>query len=232
MKIEYVYTADDPVVSVVIPSVPANDHSKTTTCLTDQALDQEYELLVVNDDQIDRSTARNRGIERASAEIVALTDDDCEPPADWLSSIVRAFTETDDLVCLEGPITGGSTYTGTRHYVGCNLAVQRDAALSVGGFDSRYAGWREDTEFGWRMERQTEGTCAYSPAMRMCHPTVPRSPLDRRRERLLKAEYPKRYDRIIDANPARRLYRWARAVGLTRRINGFRNRLRRHRRIE
>lgn len=223
MAVEYAREADSPAISVVIPSIPDNDHSITTRHLAEQEFDEEYEVVVVNDASLDRSEARNLGLRRARAEIVALTDDDCKPPVDWLASIHREFADDPDLVCLEGAVYGGSRYQGSRHYVGCNLAVQREAALAVGGFSSRYATWREDTEFGWRMERDASGECRYSDAVRMCHPTVPRTPIDRHTERLLRAEYPKRYEEVLNATLFKRLRRRARTVGLTRYVNRLRN---------
>src|SRR3954451_20720738 len=37
------------------------------------------------------ASARNEGIAAARAELVAMTDDDCEVPPDWLASMVAAL---------------------------------------------------------------------------------------------------------------------------------------------
>ena len=219
--------ASDPDLSVVISTIPAYDHAGVVEHLREQEFDRPYELLIVEDGELDRSAARNRGLREAAADVVALTDDDCEPPPDWLGAVWRTFESVDDLVCLEGAVYGGARYRGRRHYVGCNLAVDREAALDVGGFDSEFAGWREDTEFGWRMERDAEGACAFDPRVRVRHPTVPRSPLDPRRERMLRAAYPERYDAILDRHPLQRVYRAARAAGVTPVVHRQLNRVRR-----
>lgn len=226
MSIERPVRTRDPAVSVVVPSVPDHDHARTVALLEAQAFDHPYEVIVVNDGSIDRSEARNRGIEAASVDVVALTDDDCEPPADWLARIRSAFLDPD-LVCLEGGVYGGCRYTGTRRYLGCNVAVRRDAALAVGGYRSEYAGWREDTEFGWRLESKASGRCRYDDDLRMRHPTVPRTVPDLACERRLRAEYPERYREVIGTGPLHRLYLLARAAGIAPRINRLRNRLRR-----
>lgn len=227
MPIEYARRATDPAISVVVPSVPAYNHETTLACLDTQRIKEPYEVLVVNDASLDRSEARNAGLREATAEIVALTDDDTKPPEDWLSNIYHEFTTNPDLVCLEGPVFGGCRSVGPRRYVGCNLAVRREAALAVGGFRSAFSEWREDVEFGWRMEAEAEGVCRYSEAVRMCHPTAPRTAFKTELERQLREEYPERYDEIMNASVKRRLYRRARAVGITQPVQYAINALRR-----
>ena len=226
MGLSRLHRADDPAISVVIPSVPASDHRPTVACLESQTLDAPYEVVLVDDADLDRSAARNRGLEAAAAPVVALTDDDTRPPPEWLAVAHRAFEEHPSLVCLEGPVYGGARNRRPRHYVGCNLAVDREAALAVGGFRSAFAAWREDVEFGWRMERDADGVCRFDEAFRMCHPTVPRTPLDLDLERRLRAEYPDRYDEILDDACWRGLYRRARAAGITPPLQRLRNAVR------
>jgi GT2 family glycosyltransferase len=155
--------------------------------------------------------------------VVALTDDDTRPPADWLATALSAFEADPDLACLEGPVYGGCRSFGPRHYVGCNLAVRRTAALDVGGFRSAYSEWREDVEFGWRMEAEADGNCRFEPSFRMCHPEVPRTAFDPDLERRLKREYPDRYEEVMEATVIRRCYRRARAAGLTQPLQRVRN---------
>ncbi|AZH24019.1 glycosyltransferase [Haloplanus aerogenes] len=223
MGIEYVRRAATPAISVVVPSVPAYDHEPTITRLERQELDAPYEIVLVDDGEIDRSAARNRGLEAASADVVALTDDDTRPPDDWLATALAAFEADPDLVCLEGPVYGGCRSFGPRHYVGCNLAVRRGAAIDVGGFRSTFSEWREDVEFGWRMEAEADGHCRFEPSFRMCHPEVPRTAFDAALERRLKGEYPERYAAVMDVTLTRRLYRRARAAGITQPIQRVRN---------
>ncbi|WP_254769082.1 glycosyltransferase family 2 protein [Salinilacihabitans rarus] len=194
----------DPRVSVVVPTIPANDHEAVVETLREQTADA-YEVLVVDDASLDICEARNAGIRAARGEIVALTDDDCRPPREWIDRIEAAFDRDPDLVCLEGAVDGGRTYDGERRYVGCNLAFDREAALAVGGFRPAFAGWRDDTEFGWRMERDADGRCAYADAVRMRHPDPPRASIDAALEERLKREYPDRYEAVLvpDTLPGR-----------------------------
>ncbi len=196
MAIERPITTTDPRISVVIPTIPDNSHAEVVGCLESQTFDS-FEVLVVNDASLDICEARNAGIEAANATVVALTDDDCCPGSGWLSTVAHEFNTQPNLVCLEGKVEGGRAYHGERKYVGCNLSFDRDAALAVGGFDSGYAGWRDDTEFGWRMERDADGECRYSDDVRMTHPELPRATIDKTLEARLKAAYPDRYEDII-----------------------------------
>lgn len=231
MTVTHVQSAIDPVLSVVVPSIPAHDHSRTVEHLRSQTLTAPYEILLVDDASLDRSAARNRGLEAATADVVALTDDDTAPPPEWLATIHRAFTNDPNLVCLEGPVYGGCRSDRPRHYVGCNLAVRRADALAVGGFKSEFSEWREDVEFGWRMERDADGTCRFERAMQMCHPSTPRTAFDATLERELKAAYPDRYATVMNGSARKRLYRWCRSVGLTQPIHRLLNRLGYHRTV-
>lgn len=226
MGVERARPVDDPAISVVIPSVPSHDHRPTLACLDEQRVDGPFEVLLVDDGGLDRSAARNRGLEAATADVVALTDDDTRPPPDWLAVARREFHDHPDLALLEGPVYGGARSFGPRHYVGCNLAVRREAALEVGGFRSVYSEWREDVEFGWRVERDADGACRYAEDFRMCHPGVPRTAIKIDLERRLRAEYPDRYDEVLDDAPWRGVYRRARAAGLTQPIQRLRNAIR------
>ncbi|MFC4543275.1 glycosyltransferase family 2 protein [Halosolutus amylolyticus] len=199
MNVERPITHDDPDITIVIPTLPVNSHDQVVDDLHNQTHDA-VEVIVVNDPEKDICEARNAGIEAASAPIVALTDDDCRPPAVWVERIVAAFEANPQLVCLEGSVRGGRTYDGKRKYVGCNLAFNRKEALAVGGFDSDYAGWRDDTEFGWRMERDAEGHCMFLANVEMIHPNKPRARIDKGNENRLQAGYPGKYNKIILPN--------------------------------
>lgn len=227
MTVDRVRPAAAPVLSVVVPSLPAYDHGSTIECLHRQSLEAPYEVLLVEDASLDRSEARNRGLQAARSDLVAFTDDDTRPPRDWLEIIYNAFQEDPSLVCLEGEVYGGARNFGPRRYVGCNLAVRREAALAVGGFRSDFAEWAEDIEFGWRMEAQADGRCRYEPAMRMCHPAVPRTAMDPATERQLREEYPHRYTEVLCRPMWQGIYRRLRMHGMTQPFQRLLVRLRR-----
>ncbi len=221
--VEYHRRAADPDLSVVVATIPSNSHAEVCRHLREQSYDGDWEVIVVDDAGLNRSEARNVGLRRAAADIVAFTDDDTKPPADWLPSIKRAFHANPDLVCLEGRVTGGSHYSGTGYYVGCNMAVDRAAALEVGGWRSEFAGWREDTEFGWRMEKRANGECAYVDDVVMVHPSLPRTGYDERKERKLRATHPDLYAERVAGDPVKRGWLALQRVGVARWISRIRN---------
>lgn len=188
-------SSENPYISVVVPTIPSRSHGEVVECLKEQRCEEPYEVIVVNDGSLDICEARNQGIREANGEIVALTDDDCRPPATWIQKIVLSFTGDPNLVCLEGRVRGGHTYEGERHYVGCNISFRRDLALQIGGFNSEFAGWRDDTEFGWRMEKI--GKCEYKDEIVMNHPADTGSVFDRELEVKLRNRFPDKYHHIL-----------------------------------
>lgn len=213
----------DPEISVVIPTYPASDHRSVCRSLAEEQTFDEFEIVVVDDASLDICEARNEGIAEADGSIVALTDDDVDPPSDWLATIWRLFQENDDLGLVEGRVEGGINYGGTGIYVGCNLAFRRSAALEIGGFNRDYAGWRDDTEFGWRMERESDRETAYCDDVRMVHPPFPRANLLASNEKLLKMQYPDRYRERLNHSPVQRLWRFGMRIGIVPFLNRIRN---------
>ncbi len=176
--------------SVVIPTY--NRKALLRRCL-EAALGQDYpdyEVIVVDDGSTDGTgemvrrefpqvryirqepnrgpaAARNRGIEAATGEIVAFTDDDCVVPRDWLTRLLEGFRRYPDVAGVGGfqdppetlisdnPIAraehtrrlqrwGEQAFrevTGGAEVPGLgtnNVAYRRDVLLQVGGFDEGF----------------------------------------------------------------------------------------------
>ncbi|HUR51590.1 MAG TPA: glycosyltransferase [Mycobacteriales bacterium] len=115
------------------------------------------------------SAKRNAGWRAAQGDLVAFTDDDCEPAPGWLPGLVAAAQDGD---LVAGPVRPhpedaaeglwARTVTSERpgFYPGCNLLVRREFLERVGGFDERLNGG-EDTDLAWRV-REAGGRPAWA----------------------------------------------------------------------
>ncbi|GAP62478.1 hypothetical protein ARMA_0901 [Ardenticatena maritima] len=193
--------------SVVIPTY--NRYTLLRQCL--QALQEQtypaYEIIVVDDASSDETphtlpkefptvryirlpqrsgpaTARNVGIQTASGDIVAFTDDDCRVPPYWLETLAEAFTEHPDVVGVGGyqeapdEILEKDIFAQAEQFMRAqrwqgrhiapqkggfevpgfgtnNAAYRREVLLSVGGFDETFtSAAAEDTDLKWRICEQ------------------------------------------------------------------------------
>lgn len=166
-------------------------------------------VTVVDARELRLSEARQRGLEAAATPIVAFTDDDCLPAPDWLEQIVAAFHRDPALHGVQGRTVPGPgpidshavrVEQPNRLYQTCNMAYRREAVAEVGGFDTAFDGWFEDTALAARVLER--GSIGFAPAAVVTHAAVPRRFYDRatwRRviadERRLAARYPRFYRR-------------------------------------
>lgn len=100
--------------------------------------------------------ARNAGWRRARAGVIAFTDDDTVPDADWLANGLRALHT--GLMAASGRVVVPAQHPPTDHarntlgleraeFVTANAFVRREALAAVGGFDARFTrAWREDSD--------------------------------------------------------------------------------------
>ncbi len=118
------------------------------------------------------SNARNVGAQASKAEIIAYTDDDCEPDSDWLYYLAKAF-DSDRVGAAGGPnITpvddsfmakctsqapGAPTHVliddrKADHVPGCNLAIRKYVMDAIGGFDEIFRIAGDDVDMEWRIQ--------------------------------------------------------------------------------
>jgi glycosyltransferase involved in cell wall biosynthesis len=168
-----------PVVSVVVPTRDRAGYLDVTLAsLADQDLDEAYEVVVVDDasrdgtaDVVGRArvtsivhdsprgpnAARNSGIRAASADLIALVDDDVFAPPGWLRALVTGVRRHPEADALGGPIRArlegpaprscgrelppvttldlGAADQETELVWSANMLLRRDAFERIGPFD-------------------------------------------------------------------------------------------------
>ncbi|MBI4181503.1 MAG: glycosyltransferase family 2 protein [Candidatus Aenigmarchaeota archaeon] len=113
---------------------------------TKEMLDREFQglrgLTVVHLPHGGVCRARNAGIGRARGQIIVNMDHDCVPAKGWLRALVDGFTPGVGVVSSYG------------FYGGTSTAFLASVLREVGGYDERYAYYREDADLSFTiMER-------------------------------------------------------------------------------
>lgn len=231
-----------PRISVVVCS---HNGSRTIRACCESLLELDYpnyEVIVVNDGSTDStadiagsygfrvisaahvglSQARNIGMEAATGEIIAYTDDDTRADPQWLSYLAAVFMRTDhagvggpniappgdgfvaDAVTNApgGPIHVLLSDREAEHIPGCNMAFRKACLQEIDGFDPQFRAAGDDVDVCWRL--QARGwTLGFSPAAMVWHHrrTSVRAFLKQqlgygRAEALLEAKWPEKYNRL------------------------------------
>jgi hypothetical protein len=180
-----------------------------------------FDVTVIRTERGGLSRARNTGLEAATGEIVAFTDDDAWPDRDWLRYLAHGFACSDyagiggpnllpdDAGVVESAVAhapGGPMHVLlsdeiAEHIPGCNMAFRREALVAVGGFDPQFRIAGDDVDICWRLQERGS-TIGFSPAAVVIHrrrPTI-RGYLRQqaeygKAEALLERKWPERYNR-------------------------------------
>lgn len=145
------------------------------------------------------SRARNHAVRAATGDVLAFTDDDCEPSRTWLSEIARPFLMSPDLALVGGAVipptlsrfslatcpgimpaevtyrpTSGSQPPKGFDWMGANFAIRKSAFHGVGTFDECLGAGAmfpagEDTDYKLRLERA--GAAMHSTPRAVVHHT-------------------------------------------------------------
>ncbi|MEK9137835.1 MAG: glycosyltransferase family 2 protein [Bacteroidota bacterium] len=89
---------DGHIVSVIIPTIGRESIARTREALERQTRPPDEMIEVVDKERRGVSWARNEGIRRAAGDLIAVTDDDCIPPPDWLERLIKAIDTYDAAV--------------------------------------------------------------------------------------------------------------------------------------
>jgi len=164
--------------------IVVNDGSTDTTT----SIAHEYPFRVISTENRGLSSARNLGLEAATGEIVAYTDDDAHPDPQWLKYLAATFMNTshagvggpniaprDDGPIAEcvanapgGPIHVLLNDREAEHIPGCNMAFLKGPLQEIGGFDPQYRAAGDDVDVCWRIQ-QKGWTLGISPAAVVWH---------------------------------------------------------------
>lgn len=135
--------------------------------------------LMLQDPNRGAASARNVGWRAASADVVAFTDDDCQPTPGWLRNGLPTLTPEVGVVVgrvrpcpaqalTSAPWSRSLVVEDTRFFQTANAFYRRADLDAVGGFDSRLARGGEDTDLGLRIVARF-GPAAFAPEALVHH---------------------------------------------------------------
>jgi glycosyltransferase involved in cell wall biosynthesis len=173
---------------------------------------RDLDIFYVHTDIKGVVNARNTAALAARGQVLAFTDDDCQPLPDWLESAVKYFDQSR-VVGVEGLILSDKrddpNYRAVTNagfegigFMTANLFLRRETFMALDGFDDRFdhPHFREDTDLGWRA--MEHGEIPFGRDVRVYHPPhrreVARESLAERnrffeKDALLLAKHPERY---------------------------------------
>ncbi len=186
----------------MVPTYNRRATLRETLCALLKQDYRDYEIIVVDDGSCDDTrkmvsaefpevryffqtnrgpaAARNTGIRAASGEVIAFTDDDCAPPADWLTQLAAGYARHPEVAGVGGYLEAPKnilkqnilaqyefyvshvTYgANEREYLGgfeCpaggtnSMSYRKSVLADVGGFDETFPyAAGEDADLKWRI---------------------------------------------------------------------------------
>lgn len=130
------------------------------------------------------AAARNRGWRAAQSAVIAFTDDDTVPTADWLRNGLEALNDDIDVISggIEMPLPSTPTdyerdaqHLETAEFVTANCICRRQVMEAVDGFDERFRfAWREDSDLHFKL-LSIGARIVRAPQALVIHPVRPAS---------------------------------------------------------
>lgn len=188
-------------ISIIVPALNEEDYiEECLKSLVGQKYSKEYEIIVVDNGSEDKTReiaekycdkllfepgiglaqVRNKGIEEAEGDIVALTDADCIASEKWLKELEKSLKKYDlvsgPLVPIENSrkyelyfklfykyfLTLAVNQLGFSNAIGGNCGFERGLAKKIGGFKDSFP---SDGKFG--VEISKVGKITHNPDMKV-----------------------------------------------------------------
>ena len=124
-------------------------------------LDNGFAVRVIRRDANEGAAARNPGVEAANGEWIIMLDDDSHPLDCGHVDVIADADHRTGAIGAEILLTNGRHEAGglPEVFIGCGVAIRRDAFLSVGGYDPAFDYYAEEYDLcaklllqGWRIE--------------------------------------------------------------------------------
>ncbi|MEL6552773.1 MAG: glycosyltransferase [Cyanobacteria bacterium J06621_11] len=135
--------------------IVVDDGSQEPLTKTVAPFQQDVQVMLIRQANAGPAAARNEGVERASGDYIAFTDDDCMPEREWLQQFAIALQSNPDAMVGGRTINAlpnnlyssasqalidylYSYYNGATQgvfFASNNIAMARSHFLSIGGFD-------------------------------------------------------------------------------------------------
>ncbi len=142
----------------------------------------DLEIFYIHTDVVGLVSSRNTGAFYARGEVLAFTDDDCQPEPLWLQNAVSYFND-EDVIGIEGCIFSDDLddpdYRKVSNiglegigFMTANLFLCREIFMTIDGFDHIFdhPHFREDTDLAWRALKY--GKIPYGNDVRVYHPAI------------------------------------------------------------
>jgi GT2 family glycosyltransferase len=176
-----------PAVSIVVPTRDRADYLRVVLdSLAEQDFPEPYETIVMDDASRERvdypgvrmvrrdtaggpNAARNKGIQLAASDLIALVDDDVYAPPGWLKALVEGARRHPDAAVVGGPIRArfegpsprgcgreqppittldlGPDDVETKLVWSANMALRRSAFELAGPFDESFSTGGDEEEW-------------------------------------------------------------------------------------
>jgi glycosyltransferase involved in cell wall biosynthesis len=145
-----------------------------------------YPVTLISETGIRTSyAARNRGIAHATGDVIAFTDADCAPAADWLEQLLAPFAEAA-VSAVRGAVEDAApaslaeeftaqlapfamtVHRGWKSLVTVNVAIRRSVLQQLGAFDEQLP-TGGDVDLGWRLQQQPQWRIVEAPTAIVTH---------------------------------------------------------------